>query len=175
MFVDRKEFEDTQFLTCPLPKCAHSWCKLCQQPATENSDPPHSCDGTNELNHLMGAHGWKRCPGTDFSCSGREVLIPVILGCGTPTEKITGCDHMTVSLPASLNVIYCVNVGCVYSVGHQAATCTSSWFSHHLFEIIELFLVIFVTNVGVTYRASITTHAVVDYLIFVPVLDLYSD
>lgn len=39
----------------------------------------HSCDGSAELEDLMGKSGWKHCP-----------------GCKIPTEKIEGCNHMRV-------------------------------------------------------------------------------
>ena len=63
MIVDRKEHDEMKILTCPLPGCGHSWCKFCQQPASATSNPPHSCDGTNGFDNLMGKKGKKGCPG----------------------------------------------------------------------------------------------------------------
>jgi len=60
--VDRQEHEESRILICPLPNCNYSWCKACQQPITTANDPPHSCDGTAELDYLMRQQGWKYCP-----------------------------------------------------------------------------------------------------------------
>jgi hypothetical protein len=61
-FVDRQEYEATQIIICPLPNCIAMWCKFCQQDV-EIGGPPHSCDGVQELDHLMNNEGWKYCPG----------------------------------------------------------------------------------------------------------------
>ena len=79
-FVDKREFEQNKVLFCPFPNCSCSWCRDCQQEISRELDGPvHSCDGSEEFNHLMSRKGWKHCP-----------------GCHTPTEKIQGCNHMTV-------------------------------------------------------------------------------
>jgi len=80
-FVDRREYEETEIITCPLRGCAHAWCKACSQ-GVEIGGAPHSCDGSSELKHLMQERGWKYCP-----------------GCQTPAEKIDGCNHMTCKAP----------------------------------------------------------------------------
>ncbi|THH11647.1 hypothetical protein EW145_g510 [Phellinidium pouzarii] len=82
-FVDKREYDEMKILACPFPKCCYLWCKDCQQEIPLGSDgPPHSCDGSAELQHLMDRRGWKHCP-----------------GCRTPTEKIDGCNHMTCCSP----------------------------------------------------------------------------
>ena len=67
MTVDRKGHDEMKILTCPLPECGHSWCKFCQQPASLSSSAiskvPHSCDGTNKNDNLMGKKGRKRHAG----------------------------------------------------------------------------------------------------------------
>ncbi|KAJ3558370.1 hypothetical protein NM688_g964 [Phlebia brevispora] len=55
--------------------------------------PEHSCDGTNELDHLMDQKGWKYCP-----------------GCRTPAEKIEGCNHMACTTPGC-NMHFCYLCG----------------------------------------------------------------
>lgn len=65
-FVDRDEYDAQAVIVCPLPGCNYAWCKACSR-AIEIGGPPHSCDGTAELNHLMSEQGWKHCPGTVFS------------------------------------------------------------------------------------------------------------
>ncbi|KAH9951728.1 hypothetical protein B0H21DRAFT_717226 [Amylocystis lapponica] len=71
LFVDRREYEETEIITCPLRGCGHAW------------RPPHSCDGSKELHHLMGQQGWMYC----------------LVRCQTPAEKISGCNHMTCLAP----------------------------------------------------------------------------
>ncbi|KAI0638027.1 hypothetical protein C8Q77DRAFT_405947 [Trametes polyzona] len=79
-FVDKGEYDESKVIHCPLAGCGYAWCKLCSQ-EIDPSGPEHSCDGTNELEHIMKQNGWKHCP-----------------GCRTPAEKITGCNHMTALL-----------------------------------------------------------------------------
>jgi hypothetical protein len=62
IFVDKQEYQEAKVVACPLPKCNHAWCKSCSQ-AIEFAGPLHSCDGSSELDHLMGQRGWKYCPG----------------------------------------------------------------------------------------------------------------
>lgn len=62
MFVDRGELQEVKNIACPWPTCQYVWCKACQQPI-EVDGPEHSCDGSNELQHLMQQKGWKPCPG----------------------------------------------------------------------------------------------------------------
>ena len=84
-YVQKDDFEEAKVLFCPLPGCRYMWCKACQVPiplVKNPEEPEHSCDGSSELTHLMKQRGWKHCP-----------------GCKTPTEKIDGCNHMTVSYP----------------------------------------------------------------------------
>ena len=61
MSVDKEEHEESEVLICPLPDCNYAWCKACQLPISAD-DPPHSCDGTAELDNLMKQQGWKYCP-----------------------------------------------------------------------------------------------------------------
>ena len=62
MNVDRREYQATTIITCPLPDCSHTWCKECQQTVVLGG-PEHSCNGVSELQHLMEKEGWRRCPG----------------------------------------------------------------------------------------------------------------
>lgn len=83
--VDRNEYDAAgKIITCPFPNCLHTWCRDCQQPVAldgnvDDKGCVHSCDGSAELENLMGVRGWKHCP-----------------GCKIPTEKIEGCNHMRV-------------------------------------------------------------------------------
>lgn len=61
--VDRGEYQAAKIITCPVAPCKYKWCKLCEQ-TVQPFGPEHSCDGTNEFNHLFQQEGWKRCPGT---------------------------------------------------------------------------------------------------------------
>ncbi|KAG2360119.1 hypothetical protein BDR07DRAFT_1413203 [Suillus spraguei] len=90
--VDRREHEESRMLVCPLPDCDHVWCKACQQSFTIGG-PPHSCDGTSELDHLMKQRGWKYCP-----------------NCKTPVQRDGGCSHMTCISPAC-NTHFCYVCG----------------------------------------------------------------
>ncbi|KAH9912634.1 uncharacterized protein BXZ73DRAFT_107364 [Epithele typhae] len=65
IFVDKVEYQETEMV------------------AIQIGGPKHSCDGSTELQHLMGERGWKKCP-----------------GCETPTEKTEGCNHMTCMSPS---------------------------------------------------------------------------
>jgi hypothetical protein len=99
--VDKKDFQDAVFIFCPLPRCKNVWCKHCSQ-TVDTSGPKHSCDGVNELKHLMDQKGWKYCP-----------------GCKTPTEKSSGCNHMTVSVFLENNLIKSIYI---YSARRLDAT-----------------------------------------------------
>ncbi|KAG1886487.1 hypothetical protein F4604DRAFT_1646179 [Suillus subluteus] len=90
--VDRQEHDESRMLVCPLPNCNHIWCKACQQSFTIGG-PPHSCDGTSELDHLMKQRGWKYCP-----------------NCKTPVQRDGGCSHMTCISPAC-NTHFCYICG----------------------------------------------------------------
>lgn len=65
VFVDRKEYEQTELIVCPLQGCSYAWCKACSQ-QIDIGGPQHSCDGSSELRHLMNERGWKYCPGRSF-------------------------------------------------------------------------------------------------------------
>ncbi|KAG1752506.1 uncharacterized protein EDB91DRAFT_1234528 [Suillus paluster] len=90
--VDKEEHEESRLLSCPLPDCNHIWCKACQKSITVG-DPPHSCDGASELDHLMKQHGWKYCP-----------------NCKTPVQRDGGCSHMTCISPGC-NTHFCYACG----------------------------------------------------------------
>ncbi|KAI0677088.1 hypothetical protein C8Q78DRAFT_1073823 [Trametes maxima] len=92
VWVDKDEYQESKVITCPLQGCGYVWCKLCSQPV-DNTVPEHSCDGTNELDHLMKEQGWKHCP-----------------GCKTPAEKIMGCNHMACGAPGC-NTHFCYLCG----------------------------------------------------------------
>jgi hypothetical protein len=90
--VDRQEHDESRMLVCPLPDCNHIWCKACQQTFIIGG-PPHSCDGTSELDHLMKQRGWKYCP-----------------NCKTPVQRDGGCSHMTCISPGC-NTHFCYVCG----------------------------------------------------------------
>ncbi|KDQ58690.1 hypothetical protein JAAARDRAFT_34527 [Jaapia argillacea MUCL 33604] len=91
LFVDKQELQATTTIVCPLPGCAHVWCKSCSQ--TIEGDAKHSCDGSSELKHLAQEKGWKYCP-----------------GCQTLIEKNLGCNHMTCTSPGC-NTHFCYVCG----------------------------------------------------------------
>ncbi|KIY62816.1 hypothetical protein CYLTODRAFT_383163 [Cylindrobasidium torrendii FP15055 ss-10] len=94
VFVDRGEYNEAKILACPLPNCTHAWCKSCHHTIVPSVDgPPHSCDGSSELQHLMNKQGWKHCP-----------------GCKTPVAKDSGCNHMTCMSPGC-NTHFCYICG----------------------------------------------------------------
>ncbi|KAI0089046.1 hypothetical protein BDY19DRAFT_890032 [Irpex rosettiformis] len=92
IYVDRAGYEEQNVIACPLPGCTYAWCKACSR-SIDFSGPPHSCDGTSELNHLMDQQGWKNCP-----------------GCGAHTSKVDGCNHMACVTP-SCNTHFCYLCG----------------------------------------------------------------
>jgi hypothetical protein len=71
-FVDKTEYQEAKVVACPLPKCNYAWCKACSR-ELDFAGPPHSCDGSSELNHLMGQQGWKYCPGTYLARYSRDL------------------------------------------------------------------------------------------------------
>lgn len=118
-FVDRKDYDLAEIITCPMPRCTHSWCKQCNQSIEGGSK--HSCDGSAELETLMNQRGWKHCP-----------------GCRTPIERSMGCNHMTCSTPGC-NMHFCYRCGAVVTRGGtrgeiQAAV-TSHYRSCALFDV----------------------------------------
>ncbi|KAF9220042.1 hypothetical protein BS17DRAFT_359974 [Gyrodon lividus] len=91
-FVDKGDYEQLPALTCPFPGCEHTWCKNCQQSITRRG-PKHSCDGSEEFDHLVKQMGWKHCP-----------------RCKTPVQKNGGCNHMTCVTPGC-NSHFCYRCG----------------------------------------------------------------
>lgn len=59
--VDKQDFQEIDNISCPLPWCNYTWCKLCQQSISANG-PKHSCDGLSEMMDLIKRSGWKYCP-----------------------------------------------------------------------------------------------------------------
>lgn len=59
--MDKAEYQETKIIRCPLNDCGYLWCRLCSQ-EVDPSMPEHTCDGSNELDHLMKEKGWKYCP-----------------------------------------------------------------------------------------------------------------
>ncbi|KAH9853651.1 hypothetical protein C2E23DRAFT_884804 [Lenzites betulinus] len=92
LFVDRDEYQNSKIIHCPLKGCGYVWCKVCSQ-KVDPKGPEHSCDGTNELEHIMKEKGWKHCP-----------------GCQTPAEKISGCNHLSCLTPGC-NTHFCYQCG----------------------------------------------------------------
>lgn len=95
-FVDRQDHDAMDILICPF-NCGYLWCKACQQQVHHGAK--HSCDGTEEMARLMKVKGWRACPGTHSLPHVRKDIraLTESPGCKTPTEKIHGCHHMTVS------------------------------------------------------------------------------
>ncbi|EKM59123.1 uncharacterized protein PHACADRAFT_205299 [Phanerochaete carnosa HHB-10118-sp] len=91
-FVVKDELDSINVITCPLPGCGKSWCKTCSH-FIDDISQTHTCDGTAELQRLMGDKGWKYCP-----------------GCRTPAEKIGGCNHMACKSPGC-NTHFCYLCG----------------------------------------------------------------
>ncbi|KAB5588675.1 E3 ubiquitin-protein ligase [Ceratobasidium theobromae] len=101
-FVVRADLESQEkVISCPLPDCAHKWCKNCNK--SLEGDETHSCDGTSELRELMASQGWKECP-----------------GCKTPISRNEGCYHMTVSRILSHGYVRLISY--IRSVELRAAT-----------------------------------------------------
>lgn len=80
-YVAKEKYHASKIVSCPSPGCQYTWCKSCVWATeTDNAEAKqHSCDGAIELRDLMAQQGWRYCP-----------------GCRTPTERISGCNHMTV-------------------------------------------------------------------------------
>jgi hypothetical protein len=97
-FFDKEEFEGTKNLKCPQADCNYAWCKDCQQEIAPNG-PEHSCDGSSEMKHLVQERGWKHCPSRfiPLSLSWSMIRDDTYTVCGTPCEKISGCNHVSVS------------------------------------------------------------------------------
>ncbi|KAI9069218.1 hypothetical protein FKP32DRAFT_1641142 [Trametes sanguinea] len=91
-FVDKSEYEQCKVVNCPIAGCVYAWCKQCSQ-TVDPAGPEHSCDGSNELEHIMKQQGWKHCP-----------------GCNTPAEKIAGCNHISCLSPGC-NTHFCYHCG----------------------------------------------------------------
>jgi len=101
-FVVKDELDGVSIITCPLPRCEQSWCKACSQ-IIDSIDQTHSCDGTAELQRLMGDKGWKYCP-----------------GCQTPAEKIEGCNHVRCTSPGCYtHFCYVCGIAIVKSINPQ--------------------------------------------------------
>ncbi len=138
VFVDRTEYQEAKILTCPLPSCTHAWCKACQQTITPNvTGPQHSCDGSSELDHLMGQQGWKYCPGKNIPCHSQlHCSTPRSLGCKTPVMKTDGCNHMTVSNMSAFRKLVlitcqCMSPGCNTSVLLPSCRYSNSFLASH--------------------------------------------
>ncbi|TFK59555.1 hypothetical protein BDN72DRAFT_851234 [Pluteus cervinus] len=43
MYVDRADYAMLQFVTCPLPKCNHTWCKRCLRRVKPREEARHVC------------------------------------------------------------------------------------------------------------------------------------
>ena len=96
MFVARDDHDEAEIIACPLPDCDNIWCKQCQQ-TVDIGGPRHSCDGTLELDHLMKQQGWKYCPCMSVLTCYRKSPTLFFLACRTPIQKVSGCNHMSVS------------------------------------------------------------------------------
>jgi hypothetical protein len=126
MSVDKQEHEESRMLVCPLPDCTHVWCKSCQQSFTIGG-PPHSCDGTSELDHLMKQRGWKYCPSMySWYCAIARRLLS-LADCKTPVQRDGGCSHMTVR-ESICRCIRCPKAYICCSAFRLAATLTFATF-----------------------------------------------
>ena len=96
MFVARDDHEEAEIIKCPLPDCDNVWCKQCQR-TVDIGGPQHSCDGTLELDRLMKQQGWKYCPCMSVLAYCRKSPTLFALACKTPIQKVSGCNHMSVS------------------------------------------------------------------------------
>ncbi|EIW58125.1 uncharacterized protein TRAVEDRAFT_122957, partial [Trametes versicolor FP-101664 SS1] len=88
LLVDKTEYRETKIVRCPLKGCGYTWCKLCLREV----DPmiqKHTCDGTYVFDRFIR----KRCP-----------------TCTTPSEKISGCNHITCVSPGC-NTHFCYRCG----------------------------------------------------------------
>jgi hypothetical protein len=97
MNVDRGEYGSRRVIICPLPTCRHSWCKECLKPISlASSQTEHNCK-QHGFERLMRKKGWKYCPGMFCLIPFAFRPVNLALGCKTPVQKETGCNHMTVS------------------------------------------------------------------------------
>ncbi|KAF9054480.1 hypothetical protein BJ165DRAFT_1439171 [Panaeolus papilionaceus] len=112
IFIDRQEYTTATTLYCPLPRCDHLWCKLCQQ-SIPITGPEHSCDGSSELKDLMKRKGWRHCP-----------------GCETPIQRESGCNHMTCLSPGC-NAHFCYLCGMLITVAVSRSDIKNAVSSHY--------------------------------------------
>ncbi|CAE6412204.1 unnamed protein product [Rhizoctonia solani] len=110
-FVDRKDYDRAEIITCPMPRCTYAWCKQCNQAIQGGAK--HSCDGSAELETLMHQRGWKHCP-----------------GCRTPIERSMGCNHMTCTSPGC-NMHFCYKCGAVVITGGTRSEIQAAVASHY--------------------------------------------
>ncbi len=78
------------------------WCKNCLK-GLKSLDDRHHCKNEN-IDRLMRRRGWKYCPGNliDISLRVTRSTQHLDLGCRTPVQKESGCNHMTVSINSSV-------------------------------------------------------------------------
>ncbi|KAH6916032.1 hypothetical protein BKA70DRAFT_1092731 [Coprinopsis sp. MPI-PUGE-AT-0042] len=81
MQIAREDYLAEAFIWCPLPGCSRQFCRACRE-ITNNGGKGHACKIDEALDELMQANGWRYCP-----------------GCRTPTQKVSGCNHMTCGAP----------------------------------------------------------------------------
>ena len=94
MRVEREGYQTLNIIMCPIPSCHHRWCKFCRKEVGP-CDTAHRCRNW-KLDGLAWSKGWRTCPGIqiydDLGSQSHEMV-----GCGVVVERISGCNHMTVS------------------------------------------------------------------------------
>lgn len=95
MRVDRESYQTLNIVMCPLPRCNYRWCKFCRK-EVRSCDAPHRCRNW-KLDGIAWTKGWKSCPGIQIYIDNLEPNLKKMTGCGVVVERISGCNHMTVS------------------------------------------------------------------------------
>ena len=79
-YVDKETYARNVHVSCPARGCGYAWCKRCDQEI--QSGKRHSCDGSYELDDLITANQWRRCPGE------HEILVRPCYTLTTPWRPV---------------------------------------------------------------------------------------